>query len=287
MTARFSTVHQGYDGRVRTASEVRGSARRAANSAWFDGLARLGFCARGVVYGVIGLLGLEIALNASPADPTASKEGALREIAQQPFGRFLLVLLAAGLAAHALWRASEALLGEKVGRRLHSAGDVVIYVVVLVSTLKFIRRGPGAGGEGGDKQEEALTARILDLPWGQVIVGGVGIGLIAGGLYMAYRGLSQRFEKRLDTSTMGPVLRPVVDTVGTLGLAARGVVFSLMGFVALKAAVDFDPEDANGFDGTLQLIANRTYGEVLLSVVAVGLVAYALYSFAEARYREL
>ena len=118
-------------------------------------------------------------------------------------------------------------------------------------------------------------------------MGVVGLGFVAGGLYVVYRGLAQKFEKRLDTSEMGPITGRVVDVLGTVGLAARGLVFSLIGFVLVKAAIDFDPQQANGIDGTLKLIARQTYGGILLTVTAVGLVAYGLYSFAEARYRQL
>lgn len=270
-----------------TQPAARTSAQEPADSRWLDRIARVGFCARGVVYGVTGLLGLEIALKASSPEPSASKDGALREIAEQPFGHGLLIALAVGLAAYTVWRVSEVVVGDEPGHRLHSLLEAVLYLVVLVSTVRFIRKGPSAGGAGGDQQEETLTARLLDLPLGQVVVGLVGVGLVLGGLYIVYRGLSQRFTQRLDTSDMGPVLGPIIDVVGTLGLAARGLVFSLMGFVAVKAAADFDPEQANGVDGTLKLIADRAYGEVLLAAVAIGLVAYALYSLAEARYRQL
>ena len=270
------------------------TAKQWASSEWADRLARLGFCARGVVWVVVGILAFRIAQRGGSGED-ASKDGALREIAERPFGTALLVALAVGLAGYVLWRFSEAVWGKRdeaddtkrTAKRLLSAGKGLLYGTFLVSTARFIANGPSQGGGGGDQQEASLTADVLALPAGQLIVGAAGAAVVVGGGYLVYRGLSQKFEKRLDTSEMGPVAGPVVDVLGTVGLAARGVVFSLAGLLLVKAAVDFDADEAKGLDGTLKVIAQQTYGQVLLAITAVGVIAYGLYSFAEARYREL
>ncbi len=270
------------------------AAKRAANSVWADRVARLGFGARGLVYGIIGVIALRIAW-AGPGGQDASKEGALREIAQRPLGRVLLVVLAVGLAGYAAWRASEALWGKRdeddeakrSAKRLGSAAKAAFYLTFFASTVRVVVRGGGQSGSGTDQKEEALTARLLDLPGGRLLVGAIGLAIIGGGLYVAYRGLAQKFDKRLDTSDMGPVTGRVVDGLGMVGMTARGLVFAVAGFLLVKAAADFDPDKATGIDGTLKLIAQQTYGQVLLTVTAVGIIAYGLYSFAEARYRQL
>jgi hypothetical protein len=254
-------------------------------------MARLGFCCRGVVYVVIGLIALQIVRNGSTSGADASKSGALREIAERSFGRLLLLVLAVGLAGYAAWRLSEAIWGKRdedderkrTAKRLLSAGKALL----LVSAVRFTFGGPDAGGGGGDQQEETMTARLLDLPGGWLVVGGIAAGLVVGGTYVLYRALSQEFEERLDTSEMGPVTGRLVDVTGTIGLAARALIFWLAGFVLAKAALEADAEEANGIDGTLKLIARQSYGAVVLTVVAVCLVAYGVYSFAEARYRQL
>ena len=278
------------------ADEAQRTARRAADSDWTDRLARLGFCARGLVYMIVGAIAFEIARSPkSGADEEASKEGALREIADRSFGRPLLVVLAVGLAGYALWRATEALWGRRDedddSEAPRQAGVLRLRGRSSTPPSASAPCGSPPGrplhGGGGDQQEESWTARVLDWPAGQLLVGAVGAGLIGGGLWVAYRGLAQKFEKRLDTSDMGPTTGFVVDVLGTVGLAARGLVFSVAGFLFVKAAIDFNPEEATGVDGTLRTIAHQAYGQVLLTVTAVGLVAYGLYSFAEARYRQL
>lgn len=275
-------------------AEVHQAARRAAGSPWTARLARLGFCARGVVYGIIGVLAGQIAWRGDEA-ADASKDGALREISERPMSGALLVALAIGLAGYTLWRLSEALWGKRdeddeakrSAKRLGSAAKAAFYAVFLASTVRFIARGPGGAGGGGDEREETLTARVLDLPGGRLLVGAVGLAIIAGATYSLYRGISQKFEKRLDTSDMDPPLGTVVGTLGTVGLAARGFVFGLAGYLVLRAALDVDPDEAAGLDGTLKELAHQPYGAFLLLVASVGLIAYGLYSFAEARYRQL
>jgi Domain of Unknown Function (DUF1206) len=245
------------------------------------------------VYGVIGLIAFQVARDGGRGDQ-ASKEGALREIAERPLGGPLLVVLAVGLAGYALWRASEAIWGKqdeddeatRSVKRLGSAARAVFYGAFCITTIRFIAAGPEAGG-GSDRQEETLVARVLGLPAGQWIVGAAGVAIIGGAAYIGYRGLTQKFDERLDTSQMGPVTGVGIDVLGTIGLLARSLVFALAGYLLLRAAIDFDPDEAAGLDGTLKTLARQTYGQVLLTVTAVGLAAYGLYSFVEARYREL
>lgn len=278
-----------------TATEVKHAAKRAANSPWTDRLARLGFCARGLVYAIVGVIALQIAWGGRDQAQNASKDGALREIAERPLGGPLLAVLAVGMAGYALWRASEAVWGKRdeednakrSAKRLGSAAKAVFYGAITVSTVRFMTSGPRAQGAGGDHREETLTARVLGWPAGQLLVGGVGLAIIASALYVTYRGLAQKFDKRLDTSEMGPVSGRVVDVLGTVGMAAKGLVFGLAGFLLLKAAIDFDPDQATGLDGTLKAIAHQTYGQALLTATAIGIIAYGLYSIAEARYRQL
>lgn len=274
-------------------AEVHQAAQRAAESPWADRLARLGFCARGVVYAIIGLLAAQIALSGNE-HTEASKDGALREISERPMSGVLLTVLAVGLAGYALWRLSEALWGKRdeddeakrTAKRLGSAAKAAFYAVFLFSTVRFIARGPD-GGSGGAEREQTLTARVLELPGGRFVVGLVGLLVMVGAAYSLYRAVAQKFEKRLDTSDMDPPLGTVVGALGTVGLAARGFVFGLAGYLALRAALDFDPDEAAGLDGTLKELARQPYGPGLLLIAAVGLVAYGLYSFAEARYRQL
>jgi len=72
-----------------------------------------------------------------------------------------------------------------------------------------------------------------------------------------------------------------------VGLLARLVVFGLIGGFAIKAALEYDPNEAIGLDGALQKLSHQSYGPWLLGLTAAGLVAYAIFCFADARYRRV
>lgn len=275
--------------------ELQATAEEAANSEGAEWWARAGFVARGFVYLIVGVIALQIAWAERP-DTEASKDGALRAIAEQPFGGVLLVALAIALAGYALWRFSEALWGKRdetdehkrTLKRLGSAAKGLIYVGVLLSTVRFIRGGASSGGGGGGQEsEESWTATLLDLPGGRLWVGAAAVALFGIAGWLVYRGLAQKYEKRLDTHEMGPVTGRVVDVVGVVGLTARGAIVGFAGYLLLRAALEYDPDEAAGIDGTLRELAERPYGQVILTVLGVGIACYGLYSWVEARYRRL
>jgi hypothetical protein len=94
------------------ATSASGKAEQAGDSASLEVLARVGLIAYGVVHLLIGWLALHIAWGTS-ASKSADFSGALRTLADQPFGKILLWLVAVGLVALALWQASEAIWGYR------------------------------------------------------------------------------------------------------------------------------------------------------------------------------
>jgi hypothetical protein len=275
-----------------TLRRASGSAERAADSRWVDRAARLGFVGRGAVYIIIGVLAVQIATGDNRGQQ-ANKQGALQAIADKPFGEVLLVALAVGLAGYALWRFTEAIWGKqdehdekkRTAKRLGSAGKGLLYALFCVSTISVLMGG-GKGG-GGEQKQKTWTAKVLDWPGGQLLVGLVGAVIIAGGAYLVYRGLARKFRKQLDESRMGESTRKATTVLGAVGITARGVVFGFAGALLIKAAVDYNPDEAHGIDGTLRAIAGQTYGQFLLSLAAIGLIVFGVYSFVEARYRKL
>ena len=55
----------------------------------------------------------------------------------------------------------------------------------------------------------------------------------------------------------------------------------------LLAAVRFDPQKARGLKGALESLQGQVYGPILLGIVALGLVAFGIYSMVEMRYRRI
>ena len=128
---------------------------------------------------------------------------------------------------------------------------------------------------------------MLGWPAGVWLVGIAGAVAIGIALYQAYRGITADFLKDAKTEQMGETTRRWYKRTAMVGYLARAVVFSLIGVFLIKAAVDYDPTKAVGLDGALAKLANQSYGSALLGLVAGGLVAFAIYSLADARYRKI
>ena len=133
-------------------------------------LARVGLVTRGVLYLLTAVIIVELVRTRGREEDEASNTGALAKIAEQPFGRTLLVVVAIGLAGYALWRFAEAWLrrDDKAIERVANLGRGVVYVLLLVTTIRILRSDTTASGSGsGDQQVDT----ILDWPAGQWIVG--------------------------------------------------------------------------------------------------------------------
>ncbi|MEX5634463.1 DUF1206 domain-containing protein [Parafrankia sp. FMc2] len=277
-----------------TAASAGGSAaHRTRNSRAVDVTARLGFAARGLVYVLIGVIAVQIAVGGSGEQ--ANRPGALREIADKPFGTALLVLVAVGFAGYALWRLLEGAVGhrdesdekKRTAQRVVSFLRGVIYLAITGSTIAFLASGGSDSGAGGSGEPAPYTARVMDHTGGRWLVGAVGLVVVGVGIGMLVKGVTTKFEEKLKRGEMSQTVLRVARVIGRVGYVARGIVFGLAGVFVVKAAIDFDPNEAKGFDGTLRTIADQTYGQVLLVCAAVGLVLFGAYSFVEARYRRL
>ncbi|MER5946308.1 DUF1206 domain-containing protein [Streptomyces sp. NPDC001904] len=269
-----------------------GQARRAANSQAVAVAARAGFVARGVIYVLIGVLALRIAF-ADSGGKQADRGGAIAEIADKPFGTVLLWVLGIALAGMALWRLSEALFGQagpdgdKPTKRAIAAGRFVFYGFVSYSVLSFAAGDKSSGSGSSDKSSKDITAKALDWPGGQWIVGAVGIGVAVAGVWIAVRAVMRKYHKHLKMSEMSPKVRKAVDVFGVFGGASRGTVFAVAGGFAVAAAVQHKPGQAKGMDDTLRSFTDTPAGPWLLVLISVGLAAFGIFSWANARWRKV
>jgi Domain of Unknown Function (DUF1206) len=249
-------------------------------------LARTGLVARGLVYAVIGGLALGLALGVG--GKTASQRGALETIAHQPLGGFLVLVVAVGVAAYAVWRLVTAAGGgtagseDGVGERLAALAGGIAYLVICVTAVKIL---VGARTTGGASNPKHAAAGVLGWPAGPELVGAVGLVLVGVGLVQGYEGLARRFLDHDRTGEMSSAVKRGFTALGVAGYLARMVVFGLIGYGLIRAAIDYDPRHAVGLDGVLANLAHASDGPLALGIVAAGLIAFALYSIADARYR--
>lgn len=254
-------------------------------------VARLGLLAQGISFGLVGVLAVKLALG--DGGKATDREGALRTIAHDSFGRVLVIALAAGFGCYALWRLSEAVFGHKVEsrrdespwKRAGALGKAAIYGSLSAAAVSVLIGDGGNGGSG--KKEKEATAGILGWPGGKWIVMALAAAIAAAALWNLYRGLSHQFLEQLKTGEMSERTRRWATWIGVTGLVARGVVFGLIAWFFFKAAVDYDPRKARGLDGALRKLATAPYGSWLLGIVAAGLFAYGVFCVIQARYRRV
>jgi uncharacterized protein DUF1206 len=270
---------------VKNEAEAKG--RQAAANPWVERLARFGYAVRGILYAVVGVLAVQVALGAGGA--TTDKHGAIATIGSQPFGKFLLVLIAIGLTGYSLWGFIRAIL-DPLGRGTDPKGIAqrigylisgLSYGTLVIPTVRFIM---GSGGGGTSNASADMTATLLSQPFGQWLAGLVGLIGMAGGLGQIYQAYSTDFKKDFKSSEMSANEMKLATWVGRIGLAARGVVFVMLGFFVLQAALHVDPKQAKGLDGALATLAAQPFGPWLLGAVALGLVAFGAYSLLCARW---
>jgi hypothetical protein len=251
-------------------------------------LARAGLIARGVSYGIIGILALKLAVGSGGA--ATNQRGALKTIAQQPFGQALLIAMALGLAGYAIWRLVRAGIGhgtrEKDGtaERLAGLASGIAYAALCITAIKIL---VGASTSGGANSPQKTTAGVLAWTGGTLIVEIVGVVLIGVGVYQGYKGISKKFLGDSKVHQMSREVKRAFTAVGVFGHLGRMVVFALVGYALIKAGLNYDPHRAIGLDGALNELAHHADGPLLLGVVALGLIGFALYSIADARYRKI
>lgn len=256
---------------------------------WIEILARLGYVAKAVLYGTVGLLAGKAALGAGGGRATDTR-GALHAVLAAPYGRTLLLVIAAGLAGYALWRVVEALADpERRGTGAKAlalrAGFAVRGLAHGALALAALRLGTGHGDGGGGDGPERWTAWLFGLPGGTALVW-AGAASVAGyGLYQLYRGWQSRLGRHLAVSRLPNGTARGIVGVSRFGLGARGAVFCLIGYFLARAASRHDPTAAGGVRESLLVLAG--VGRWALGAAALGLLAYGVYQLVEARFRRI
>ncbi|MEG3977539.1 DUF1206 domain-containing protein [Microcoleus sp. herbarium8] len=270
---------------------IKEPVRRASSQPWFERLARLGYAAKGLVYFIVGFLAAQAAFGSG--GKTTDTKGALATIVSQPFGKFLLFLVTIGIVGYVLLRIAQTVLdpehaGEKmdakrIATRIGYAFSGLAYAGLAVTAVKLML---GSGGSSG-KSTQDWTAWFLSQPFGQWLVGLGGAVTIGIGFSYIYKAFKGKFRHNFKLHQMSHNEQTWAVRLGRLGIAARGVVFSIIGVFLIQAAKQSDASEAKGFGEALASLEQQPFGPWILGLVALGLISYGIYSVVEARYRQI
>ena len=272
------------------AKDAADEAKDVAQGPFGEGMARLGLVSKGSLYVLVGVIAADVA--AGGGERLQDRGGALATLADSWWGKFLVFVLALGLAGYAAWRFAQGVLGrpleggkkeswwKRIGYFARSAWYLGLFAVA-VGVLA------GANESSGSHEEDRVTARVLDWPLGRWIVAAAGLAILGAAGFNFWRGITRSFRKKLKLRKMSDLEDKAFTVAGVIGHLARGVVFALIGFFLVRAAWQYDPDEAVGLDGALSKVLQQDYGDTLLGIVAAGLILYGLYCYAEAAYREV
>ena len=240
----------------------------------YHALVGVGLVSYGLLHLVIAWIALQLVFGQRAE---ASPEGALSQLGRQPLGGVLLWIMAVGLFTLAVWQAVEATIGRdqpgrdgRTRRRFASAGRAVVYLALGVLAVGVATRTASGSGQG----EETISAKLMSVPFGQVLVALIGAIVIGIGVAQVVKGVKQNFMEDLDLGVPASVRR-----LGTVGYCAKGTALGIVGGLFVWAAVTYDPDKAGGMDAALTTIRDQPFGSVLLAIMAAGLACFGIYCF--------
>jgi hypothetical protein len=259
---------------------------------WITPIGRIGYFAKGIVYFCVGVFSA-LAGMAGRARASDSR-AAIETISEQPYGRVLLLTLAAGLLCFVVWRLIEAALDpceegrgfESVVRRGRSLFSGIIYSGITLAAVKTAM-GSSSGSGGGDRTARDSAAKAIATPYGTWALIAIGIGLVIYGVFQWSRVYRGTFQRRLSLSSLGPDYRQWLVRICGFGLSARGLIFAIVGVFLVQAGLRSDPGEARGLSGALNSLRGTEYGPILFAVVAFGLAAYGVYCCVKGVYGRL
>jgi len=265
----------------------------ATRSGWVKQLAKFGLYANGTVYILVGALAFMAAFGfQGKTTENAGKQNIFSFLLDQPFGKILVGLVIVGLICYALWRLVQAIMdtdqegrdAKGLVRRLGYAFSGLVYGGLAFSGIKLLQ---GNAQSSGGNSQQTLADTLLDKPYGQWLLGLIGLITIGLGIYQIYKGLSGKFLKKIRAAQIKTEWKNTLVRAGKIGYPARGIVWGIIGYLLLKASINANAREAGGTESAFQFLENSTYGSFLLGAVALGLICYGIFMFVRGRYENI
>ncbi len=261
-------------------STASGTRTGTSGGVW-ETLARAGFAVSGLIHVILGGVIINIGLG---GNGEADSSSALSQLREAPLGGVILWASAGALLALGLWQLFDALRsGLDATDRAKAGGKFVLYASLAVTSASIAM---GSNGSSQDQQATSLSQTLMSAPAGAVLVGALGLGIVAGGGYHVYKGATTKFLddlKRLPSGGAGKG----VKVLGSVGYIAKGLALAAVGVLFVVASATNSPDQAKGIDGGVESLLGFPAGGLLVVLIGAGFAAYGLYSFARARDGEI
>ena len=264
---------------------------------WVENFARFGLTAKGVVYCLVGILAFMAAFEiGGSGSQGAGKQNVFQFILEQPFGKWLLAVVALGLVCYTLWRFVQGFRDSEdkgsdakgIAMRLRYIFSGLVYgALAFLAARMVLGNGGGGSGSGSGNARQTLVSELLQQPFGQWLVGILAVATIGIGLYQIYYGLSEKYKKKVQGAGLEHDIEGKMIRMGKVGYVARGIVWIVIGYLFLKAALEFNAQEAGGSNQAFQFMESTTYGSFFLGAVAVGLFFYGIFMFMRAKYQPI
>ena len=269
-------------------SQVKHTASRAADSKPLEYVARGGFIGYGIIHLLFAWIAFQVAFRGSGQE--SDQSGALQTLAGNGAGKVLLVLIGIGMIGLAIWQAFEAAIGESgprtktaIAERVISGVRAILYLSLAYYAFKVLN---GANASMAQNQQ-GKSATIMAHSGGRWLVGFIGLVVIGVGVGIFVYGWKKKFLQHLNTQQMAASVRKSTTRLGMLGYEAKGVAYAIAGVLVVTAAVTYKPDKARGLDAALKTLAGHPWGVWLLALIGLGIAAFGIYCFAQARYRKV
>ncbi|GAB3813920.1 DUF1206 domain-containing protein [Pontibacter rugosus] len=260
--------------------------------AWIENFAKIGLTSKGIVYCLVGIIAFMAAFELQgKTTESAGKAGILKLIQDLPAGNILLAIVALGLLCYTLWRFIQAIKDTErngsdakgIGKRLRYLFSGLVYGAFAFLATQMVL---GNGGSNGDSRQTLVT-KLLQQPFGQWLVGIVAVATMLIGCYQIYYGYTEKYKKKVSGGGLKHEIEEQMIRAGKIGYVARGVVWLVIGYLFLQAALQSNPQQAGGNTAAFQFLENSSYGSFILGAVAIGLVCYGVFMFMRARFQPI
>jgi hypothetical protein len=264
--------------------------KRVASHPWVEFLERAGYIARGILYFVIGLLAFRLA--SGFGGKATDQAGSLATMAGGPFGKPLLLAFGVGLGAYSVWGFVRAIFdplnrGEDAAGLVERLGFVWSGIAYAGLALFALGLFLGAGKTASQDTTQSTIAKLLAYPAGELAVVLIGFVSISVGLWQFLEAYRAKFKHDFKREQMTEAEEKLVFGLGRIGMVARGVTFTLVGWFILQGGLHRDAGRVRGYGGAFMWLLTQPNGHLMLGILALGFIALGLHSFAAALWIRL